>query len=168
MNGNTVLDAGKAGMTFCVANPGPPSPVLRGTLSSGGGVANPSGSQVDGSLIGPAAAPAACIHLPRLRRVQRNGGGQLRWVTPDGASTPVTYDYVLADRPTAFDHGFDNVTAPTLPSGWTRTAVGTSGWAIVEGGAHGGRNRAFAPGPVASRRPRSRRMRWPSRTAPMS
>ncbi|MCC7177771.1 MAG: hypothetical protein IT177_05200 [Acidobacteria bacterium] len=125
---------------------GGPSPVLRGTLMSGGGVVSPSGAQIFGSLghlrnvcrTFTFRAEAAC-GTPLVARMLLDTG-------TNAPATPLTF--VFPTGPTLFNEGFDNVTAPTFPSFFTRSATNTTGWTVLEGGAHGERNRAFAPDPL--------------------
>lgn len=144
---NGALDVGEGvAMSFCVTNPDPtPTPVLTGTLQSGGNVAAPSGPQRYGSL-----APGETACRTFTFRVTGACASQVTATIALAGGVPGDLSYVLATgTPTgvpSLQQSFD--TALTLPSGWSSVASGTSaGWTILAGGASSPPNRAFAPDP---------------------
>jgi subtilisin-like proprotein convertase family protein len=121
---------------------------LVATLQSTGGVTNPSGPQNYGIMVAGGASVSRTFSFVASGTCGNNL--TLTLALQDGATNlgTVTYSLRLGTISNAaiFSEGFDTVSAPALPAGWTTAVTGSeSAWVTSATSSNSAPNNAFAP-----------------------
>ncbi len=146
---NGRLDPGEmVTVSLCLSNTGTvASGVITGTLHATGGVQSPSGAQPYGTV---AAGGNACRTFSLIVGTPCGGTmtATLQAQELGGLTRQLSYAFLVGGQLPIFSEGFDGVTAPALPAGWTTTTTGVNSWVTSTTSPDSNPNRAVASVPA--------------------